>query len=73
MLVSPPTHAIVEEVQGIILSRLNFISLVMNTRALQTGFCLRYILKRPVHGFSFAVQGRHLLRDTVISTASMVM
>ena len=29
------------------------------------------IAKRPMHDFSFAVQGRHVLRDTVISTASM--
>ena len=31
------------------------------------------IIKRPMHGFSFAVQGRHLLRGTVISTASMII
>ena len=42
MLASPPTHANVEGVQDIILSRLNFLSLVINTRALQKGFCLRY-------------------------------
>ena len=38
----PLTHENVEGVQGIILSRLKFISLVINTRALQKGFCLRY-------------------------------